>query len=90
MKIIIFEEKHYNRNFIAQDEDIDKVFLKVFNERDKDRLYKIRDPDTNHLYNAARNNKHPKQAKAARLFMESRYDYEYEKYNIINPEKWEK
>jgi hypothetical protein len=88
MKIILFKEKHYTRHFIADDKDIDNVFLKVFKERDKERYeYEIRNPDSEHLYKAARNNDHPKQAKAARLFMESRSDYEYEGCEIITPEE---
>ena len=87
MKIILFKEKHYTRHFIANDENIDNIFLKIFKERDEENLYEIRDPDTENLYKAAQNKKHPKQAKAARLFIESRSDYEYENCDTIIPEK---
>ena len=43
MKIIIFQEKHFNRNFIANEEDVDKVFLKVFKERLEDDQYELVD-----------------------------------------------
>ena len=87
MKIIVFKEKHYERYFIAEEEKIDDVFLKVFTERnEKYGLYEIRDPYTEKAYNIATDPDHEKQSAAAMAFMNHRQDYEYEGFESITPE----
>ena len=63
------------------------VFLKVFTERNKETTwYEIRDPYTEKAYNIATHPEHEKQAAAAMAFMNHRQDYEYEGFEIIEPE----
>ena len=86
MKVIIFKEKHGDRIFISENEDIHKVFLKIFKERNNARNYELRDPGNAKFYEVACNDEHSEQARAAHLFMQYRADYEYEGFDITNPE----
>ena len=84
MKIIQFKEKHFDRMFIASTpEDIDKIFFKVFAGRNAKGCYS---EDKDEIFNIACSNTHKKRLKAMHLFMENRQDYEYEGYEIIEPE----
>jgi len=86
IQVIIFKEKNYERTFIATAEDIKKAFLVVFKERNANGLYELRDERDERIYNMACDDTFEKQATAAYQFMNNRFDYEYESYEIINPE----
>lgn len=86
-KIVVFFEKHTTRYFLVSEEDMAKPFLKIFKERDSEDCYELRDPDAEKYYQLAKDDGHPLQAKAARQFIISRCDYEYEGYDSITPEE---
>ena len=89
MKILIFKEKHGERYFVSEHGQFDRVFLKMFKERNKNGWYEIRDPADKHAFKIATDEGHPKQAKAAKVFMINRCDYEYEGFESVTDEKIE-